>query len=477
MVGTWYFPRYFMYAYNTNVTDQTQITDTSRYSDVVMKNNTVNWVKMKNAAPRTDYITSIGQNDYSNSCAFEFNTLTSYDIDGLYVNGDIEGSEIAYERILFLYQPYCLFSGLGQRRIRNVKIKYCDDYTKCLNWVYGTRNVRSIQLSGSSFTPYNYQYQYYSSVSTIYPSSATNISLLENLDIYCPLGASMYITCANVRNSKINGYMEIASRCSVEIDKFVNEYSSSTGIYISGNHNYLRVKDYEVKKDATLYPYNGNYQISFNESFGAEYFMGESDIYIDKSNCPMISQSLMNSNYSIAFRNNFVCPNYADEGQYVQYTKNGYIKSWDTVRTGSTSQASLKCNLTKGGYRYGITLGERPYKGIQITPNTEGNKTLQLHFATKNISNTDLLNKIWLAVEVPNNNDEDLVFEDVYDSRISGAISSETASWSNDTGLQTYVLTLPITIKRTDKPINIRVNYEIFGDNTYTYIDPDVKLV
>ena len=89
----------------------------------------------------------------------------------------------------------------------------------------------------------------------------------------------------------------------------------------------------------------------------------------------------------------------------------------------------------------------------------------------------DLLNKIWLAVEVPNNNDEDLVFEDVYDSRISGAISTETATWSNDTGLQTYVLTLPITVKRTDKPINIRVNYEIFGDNTYTYIDPDVKLV
>jgi hypothetical protein len=205
--------------------------------------------------------------------------------------------------------------------------------------------------------------------------------------------------------------------------------------------------------------------------------MGNSDIYVDKSNCPMISQTLMNNNTGITFRNYFISPNCGEEGQYVQYTKNGYMKSWNTIRQGSLSRASIKCSLTKGEELFGITLGDRPYKGIQITPSALGEKTLQLHFATKHIPNDDLLNKIWMAVEVPTTDDENIVFEDIYDSRSNGSISSETATWSNDSDLDTYVLSLPITVKRTDKPINIRINYEVFGDDTYTYLDPDIRLV
>ena len=474
MVRTQSCPVNFIMCDTHNSNNTSNITGTSSMSNLTMKNNTINWLKMKNANPSSDYITEDG---HYRGWAFRFIGLTSYDIDGLYVNGDIDGSEIAYERILRLSDIYNLYAGLGQRRIRNVKIKYCGDYAKCLNWTYGVRNVPSIKITGGSYVGYDYDNQYNSSSASFVPSSATNIPLMENINIYCPLGYALVLKGINVKNAKITGKIDIDDKCSVELDELTNEYASSDALWIGGAYNYLRIKDFKVNKEATLYPYNGTSQIVFNGSFGSDYFMGNSDIYVDKSNCPMISQTLMNNNMGITFRNYFISPNYGEEGQYVQYTKNGYMKSWNTVRQGSSSRASIKCSLTKGEELFGITLGERPYKGIQITPASIGDKSLRLHFATKNIPNNDLLNKIWMAVEVPTTDDESIVFEDIYDSRINGSITTETATWSNDSDLDTYVLSLPITVKRTDKPINIRINYEIFGDDTYTYLDPDIRLI
>lgn len=476
MVGTRYNPKRFIYVYTHNSAESSDITDASRQCNLVMKNNTVNWLKMKNANPSSDYITDM-TNTSSGACAFRFIGLTSYDIDGLYVNGDIEGSEIAYERILHIQDSWNLFSGLGQRRIRNVKIKFCDDYSKCLNWMYGTRDVKSIYISGSGYVNYDHNTQYASSISSTCPSSATNISLMENIDIDCPFGVALDVASMNIKNANIKGRVLLRGKCSVDIDNFTNEYASEDAIYMDGSCNYLRIKDFKVNKETSLYPYKGTPQIKFNSSHGSNYFMGQSDIYVDKSNCPMMTETNMTANFGNTFRNYFISPNYGEEGQYVQYTKNGYMKSWNTVRQGSLSRASIKAHLSFGDEGYGITLGDRPYKGIQITPSALGEKTLQLHFATKNIPNDDLLNKIWMAVEVPTTDDENIVFEDIYDSRINGSITTETATWSNDSDLNTYVLSLPITVKRTDKPINIRINYEIFGDDTYTYLDPDIKLV
>lgn len=466
-------PVNFIVCYNDNTNTTSDITNTSYMSNLTMKQNTVNWLKMKNANPSSDYITS---DTHYYGWAFWVCGLTSYDIDGLYVNGDIEGSEIAYERILRLSRLYNLYSGLGQRRIRNVKINYCGDHTKCLNWTYGIRNVPSIKVCDYSWVAYDYNSQY-STADSYVPSSVTNMPLMENINIYCPLGYALCLKGINVKNAKITGKIDIDDKCSVELDELTNEYASSDALWIGGAYNYVRIKDFKVNKEATLYPYNGTAQIIFNASFGSDYFMGNSDVYVDKSNCPMISQTLMNNNTGITFKNYFISPNYGEEGQYVQYTKNGYMKSWNTVRQGSSSRASIKAQLTKGGELFGITLGDRPYKGIQITPASIGDKSLRLHFATKNIPNDDLLNKIWMAVEVPNTDDENIVFEDIYDSRSNGSITTETATWSNDSDLNTYVLSLPITVKRTDKPINVRINYEIFGDDTYTYFDPDIRLV
>jgi hypothetical protein len=478
MIGTRYNPRKFIHVEKQNTIDSSStITNVSYSSNLVMKNNTINWLKMKNANPSSDYITDVGADNNTGSFAFKFMGLTSYDIDGLYVNGNIEGSEIAYERILNLRNLWNLFSGLGQKRIRNVKIKFCDDYSKCLNWMYGTRDVKSIYIADVPYIKSNdYAYQYSSSQWPC-PGSATNIPLMENIDIDCPLGVALDITGINLKNANIKGRVLLRGKCSVDIDSFTNEYASSDAVYMDGSCNYLRIKDFKVNKESALYPYTGTSQITFNSSFGSNYFMGQSDIYVDKTNCPMMTETNMTANFGNTFRNYFISPNYGEEGQYVQYTKNGYMKSWNTVRQGSLSRASIKAHLSFGGERYGITLGDRPYKGIQITPSALGEKTLQLHFATKHIPNDDLLNKIWMAVEVPTTDDENIVFEDIYDSRSNGSITTETATWSNDSDLNTYVLSLPITVKRTDKPINIRINYEIFGDDTYTYLDPDIRLV
>lgn len=477
MTGTRYNPKRFIHVESHNTTsDSDAITNTSYSCDLVMKNNTVNWLKMKNANPSSDYITDIS-NTTTGACVFKFMGLTSYDIDGLYVNGNIEGSEIAYERILHLQNLWNLFSGLGQRRIRNVNIKFCDDYSKCLNWMYKTRQVKAIYISDTPYVKSNGHDSQITSSQWPCPSSATNIPLMENIDIDCSLGIALDINGMNIRNANIRGGILLRGKCSLDINKFINDYASDDAIYMEGTCNYLRIRDFEVNKDARLYPYTGTPQITFNGSYGSNYFMGQSDIYVDKSNCPMMAETSMITNYGNTFRNYFISPNYCEEGQYVQYTKNGYMKSWNTVRQGSASSASIKAHLSVGEERYGITLGDRPYKGIQITPASIGEKTLKLHFATKNIVNDDLLNKIWMAVEVPNTDDENIVFEDIYDSRCNGKIVKESATWSNETGLDTYVLSLPITVNRTDKPINIRINYEIFGGDTYTYFDPDIRLV
>ena len=55
-------------------------------------------------------------------------------------------------------------------------------------------------------------------------------------------------------------------------------------------------------------------------------------------------------------------------------------------------------------------------------------------------------------------------------------IISDNSTWNNETGLTCYVIRVPITVSRTDKPVEVKVHCNLYDGSGIMYLDPDVKL-
>jgi len=472
----------FFYAKNTNSFNDSSDYNYRKDPNIIciadIKNITINFIKLKDANP-----SGIDTSREWGKAALYLNGLSSYDIDSITVNGNLQGSEMCGATCLIISPAYKFYSGLCKRSIKNIKINFETDYTKLKYWspVTSVIDINALDITCD-------KHQYTSGVNDrlYYGNSRggtlANYFMIENVEINAPFIKSYFNYC-NIRNAKFNTYITFGDRTSAEVDYLSNYFPSQPGFQV-GELSYVRIKEYEANLNSPLSAYNGESQI--NTSLGND-FLRASDIYVDKSNVSLIPENSITDNCPGVYSNNLICPNYLSNNQYIQLAKNGYMKSWNTVRTGSTSLASIKCNLangtlTSGVEGYGITLGTRPYKGIQIEPSTTGNQTLKVYIAYKGFNQTDednLLDKVFVEAEVPNNGfgTNDFDSSDIYDSRADGYISDDSSVWSNDTGLTMKVINIPLNVIRTDKPINVRITYEVEGSTKYMYIDPDLKLV
>jgi len=482
MKGTSNIYRGFFYCRQTNSFNESQYYDERKNPNIIcitnVKNIIVNFIKMKDANP-----SGVNLEKTWGRSVFNFNGLSSYNIDTITVNGNLQGSEMCGAECLIMSPTYRSYSGLCKRSIKNIKINFETDYTKLKYWTPTTStldiNPISIALDRQQYTIGDSDYLYNGNRGM---ATLANYAIIENIEINAPFVRS-YFNCCNIKNAKLNTYITFGDRTSAEVDYLSNYFPSQPGFQV-GELSYVRIKEYAANLNSPLSTYNGESQII--TSLGND-FLRASDIYIDKSNVSLIPENTIVDNLPGVYSNNLICPNYLSNNQYIQLAKNGYMKSWNTVRTGSTSLASIKCNLvngtlTSGVEGYGITLGTRPYKGIQIEPSTTGNQTLKVYIAYKGFNQTDednLLDKVFVEAEVPNNGfgTNDFDSSDIYDSRADGYISDDSSVWSNDTGLTMKVINIPLNVIRTDKPINVRITYEVEGSTKYMYIDPDLKLV
>ena len=288
-------------------------------------------------------------------------------------------------------------------------------------------------------------------------------------------GTALSLTRAGAKSPYINGKVYLAHG-TLDVKKHVWNYPTSVGVTLRGN-SYYKCDDYEANIE---YPdYSGTAQIDWQPQ-------SMSSVYVSKSNCILMDENPYRTIYLASSNNSFVCPNYIKAGQFFQRNEVCFCKSWNTVRTGSNSQGSLRFNNNYADINnnsYPLIVGHEPYSGIQIVPSSTGKKVLTAYMATKNMDASEIgyTGRIGIHVNCPEKytdyyNVEKTNFKQhEYTSEAIGW-QSDNSTWSGDTNLRTYKCEIPIEVFTLDEPIDVKIWFNWYSVNGYVYVDPDFKL-
>lgn len=288
-------------------------------------------------------------------------------------------------------------------------------------------------------------------------------------------GTALSLTRAGAKSPYINGKVYLAHG-TLDVKKHVWNYPTSVGVALRGN-SYYKCDDYEANIE---YPdYSGTAQIDWQPQ-------SMSSVYVSKSNCILMDENPYRTIYLASSNNSFVCPNYIKTGQFFQRNEVCFCKSWNTVRTGSNSQGSLRFNNNYADINnnsYPLIVGHEPYSGIQIVPSSTGKKVLTAYMATKNMDASEIgyTGRIGIHVNCPEKYTDYYNVEKIntkYHEFVSEAIGwqSDNSTWSGDTNLHTYKCEIPIEVFTLDEPIDVKIWFNWYSVNGYVYVDPDFKL-
>ena len=408
----------------------------------------------------------------TNGSFIEIEGTNSLNVSNIYA--DFTNSNINSARVLKLYSDNNTV-GNPKDVCKNIYIKM--DPTGGLNMggsivdlirsymlLNGSTNVSNVD-NNNSWVEYSYN------VNMAESSIVTNIVVeSENTTNY-----AIYCERFSFKSPCVKGRVYLANS-TADIKKHYNKISTYTGAAIYGS-SYYKCDDYEA--NLQYKNYSGTAQIEWQPN-------GRSSVYVNKSNCILYNETPYTSIYLASSNNSFVCPNYIKSGQFFQRNEVCFCRSWNTVRTGSNSQGSLRFNNNYAGINnnsYPLIVGHEPYAGIQIAPGSTGKKILTAYMATKNLdaSETGYTGRIGIHVICPEK------YTDYYDVEktnlrhhewTSEAIGwqSDNSTWSGDTNLRTYKCEIPIQVYTLDEPIDVKIWFNWYSVNGYLYVDPDFKL-
>lgn len=310
-----------------------------------------------------------------------------------------------------------------------------------------------------------------------YNINMTKSSIVDNIIVEAENTTNTAIHCERFgfKSPFVKGIVDLRNS-TADIKKHYNRVSTVTGARIYGS-SYYKCDDYEA--DLNYPDYNGTAQINCP-------FNGRSSVYINKSNCILSNETPVTEIYAASSNNSFVCPNYIKPGQFFQRNEVCFAKSWNTVRTGSNSQGSLRFNnnhVEINNNSYPLIVGHEPYSGIQIVPASTGKKVLTAYIALKNMDESELgyTGRIGIHVICPQK------YTDYFDSEKTNikqhewtsegiGWQSDNSTWSGDTNLRTYKCEIPIEIFTVEEPIDVKIWFNWYSVNGYVYVDPDFKL-
>lgn len=392
------------------------------------------------------------------------------------IYADFTGTNVNSSRVLRVDSS---FTCCGNPRIpcKNIYIKMDPNGTLNMGGdiVYLQRHTYSFgsssdnNYSGNNNNSNWYQY--------IYQLDPAKHSLVDNLIIDAPNTTNWALTARSyaVKSPYINGKVWLGSS-TLDIKKHYNNISTSIGVQVEGS-SYYKCDDFEANLN---YPgYNGTNQVSWSPE-------SQSSVYINKSNC-IIANEIPNTTIYLANMNNtLVCPNYIKSGQFFQRNNSCFCKSWNTVRTGSNSQGSLRFNNNYShidNNSFALIIGQDPYSGIQIVPSSTGKKVLTAYIATKNMDESELgyMGRIGINVlcSEPYTDQYDFERTNVYVHEYTSdsvGWQSDNSTWSGDTNLHTYKCEIPIEVFTVEEPIDVKIWFNWYSVNGYVYVDPDFKL-
>ena len=437
----------------------------SSQRNAVVDNIKLNVKKMGNSSTFTtaSYDTSLA--------TFEFRGTNSLKVSNVYTN-----LSQSYVR-----SNYLVFMESMQDNAGNVSSKIENIYAKfstvgnvlggnivSINNQYYTWNTST---NPTDISTNNEWYQYG------YGRNESKAWIANNIIVDAPRynGTVLNLTRAGAKSPYINGKVYLAHG-TLDVKKHYWYYPTSAGAILRGN-SYYKCDDYEANIE---YPdYSGTEQIDWQPQ-------SMSSVYVSKSNCILMKENPYTTIYLASSNNSFVCPNYIKTGQFFQRNEVCFAKSWNTVRTGSNSQGSIRFNNNYAGIAtnsHPLVVGCEPYSGIQIVPSSTGKKVLTAYMATKNMDASEIgyTGRIGIHVNCPEKytdyyNAEKTNFKQhEYTSEAIGW-QSDNSTWSGDTNLRTYKCEIPIEVFTLDEPIDVKIWFNWYSVNGYVYVDPDFKL-
>ena len=280
-------------------------------------------------------------------------------------------------------------------------------------------------------------------------------------------GYALQLFQSKAKVKELNGRVYIDNSI-LDVDKIYSYYGTSTAIYAYYN-SFVRCGELDVNQDS----YKGGVAIDMHRD-------QQTSVYIGKSNAKLAYETYGTNVWNKNNNSELVCPNYLTSGQF--YARNNYFfaKSWNVTRTGSNSQASIKFNnnYVSSNNLSPLWIGMEPYKGVEVSPTTLGNKILKGYIALKNFTSESLpyfASRIEFIVKVPEVDSEGNVNYNYYSSNCNWLPDDST--WSNDTDLTLYRFETPLEVKDLTNNIDVQIRYSWYDNSGYVYIDPDFKLI
>ena len=353
--------------------------------------------------------------------------------------------------------------------IRNINIKCAQDWDR-LSTTSGNNYVVDMRSLPRTF---NDSYNNYNG-NSFASGNSTKSWIAENIVVDAPLNSSyaLYLQGVGVKSPKIRGRVYLW-QSTLEVDELHNWYASQTGADVYGN-SYLKVNNYTTDLSNKVQPYIGNVQMNIQRD-------SRCSVYVNRTNSS-IFDDLYSTNATKGDSNCLnTCLNYIVDGQFIAKNSHCSAKSWNVVRTGSNSNASLRFSnnhCIQSNRPHKLIVGLDPYKGIEITPSSLGKKMLTCYIACKNFDDVELPlgnNYCGIDVYVPETISEDIVNRHRYSSTTNGW-KEDNSTWSNDANLRTFKMEIPVEVKELEKPIEVKLWYNWYSANGCVYVDPDIKL-
>ena len=437
----------------------------SSQRNTVVDNIKLNVKKMGNSSTFTiaSYDTSLA--------TFEFRGTNSLKVSNVYTN-----LSQSYVRCNYFIYMESMQDNVGNvsSKIENIYAKFSTVGNGLGGNIVSINNNYSTWNTSTDPTDISGNNQWYERG---YGRNESKAWIANNIVVDAPIvnGTALSLTRAGAKSPYINGKVYLAHG-TLDVKKHVWNYPTSVGVTLRGN-SYYKCDDYEANIE---YPdYSGTAQIDWQPQ-------SMSSVYVSKSNCILMDENPYRTIYLASSNNSFVCPNYIKAGQFFQRNEVCFCKSWNTVRTGSSSQGSLRFNNNYADINnnsYPLIVGHEPYSGIQIVPSSTGKKILTAYMATKNMDASEIgyTGRIGIHVNCPEKytdyyNVEKTNFKQhEYTSEAIGW-QSDNSTWSGDTNLRTYKCEIPIEVFTLDEPIDVKIWFSWYSVNGYVYVDPDFKL-
>ena len=389
-----------------------------------------------------------------------FNSAAFY-INNVYLHGNEEDVKLAQAQAFKINgRNYALgvpFSGI----IDNVKIELADNLENVVN-TFVAEDFACLKLD--FYAGMNSDGKLDTSRPPSYRYNTQDLPQIRNISIQAPY-TKLYCNGVVASFGEISCRLEADWNNTLDIKKLTNDKTSFSGIIVKNRGNYVRVREYVA--DPLLQ--NNTLQVSRNFYANA--------VYVDKSNVNLFD-TVIDSSTAEGFRYaQICCLNMTKEGLFFARNGQTFAQSWGVTRTGSSSQASLKLSCNYSEYALPLTVGTDPYKGFAVRPESTGKKNLIAYICCKDFDEETLKlgpDKFRLMIRVPYNDEKDTLCYAIYFSS-EGTWEEDSSQWNEENYVAKKIV-VPIDVKITTQPIEVKLIYNWYHNIGVTYFDPDIKL-